>query len=154
MTSSTATVEDLLATLPDERRAHVSALRDVILASLPAGYEEYTDGKMIHYVVPKSIYPKGYHANPKQTLPFASIASQKNCISLYLMFMYADSVLDQWFRAEWAKSGKKLDMGKSCLRSKKVDDLALDVIGEAFARAPLDEFVARYDELYGDRKKR
>jgi hypothetical protein len=89
------------------------------------------------------VYPAGYHCDPKQPLPFAGLASQKNYMSLYLMCTYGDSELSRWFREAWAKTGKKLDMGKSCVRFKKLDDLALDVIAEAIRRVPAKMYIER-----------
>jgi hypothetical protein len=96
---------------------------------------------MIGYYVPHRVYPAGYHCDPKQPLPFAALASQKNYMSLYLMCVYGDSPLAKWFREAWAKSGKKLDMGKACVRFKKLEDLALDVIGEAIRRVPARKYI-------------
>jgi hypothetical protein len=94
---------------------------------------------MIGYFVPHRVYPAGYHCDPKQPPPFAGLASHKNYMSLYLMCVYGDTAHSDWFQKAWAKTGKKLDMGKSCIRFKKVDDLALDVIAEAIRRVPARE---------------
>ena len=96
---------------------------------------------MIGYYVPHRVHPAGYHCDPRQPLPFAALASQKNYMSLYLMCVYADSAHSEWFRQAWARTGKKLDMGKACVRFKKVDDLALDVIGEAIRRMPTASYL-------------
>ena len=114
-------------------------MRKVILKNLDKDYEEGMQYGMIGYYVPHRVYPAGYHCDPKQPLPFACLASQKNYMSLYLMCVYGDTPLAKWFAAAWAKTGKKLDMGKSCVRFKKLDDLALDVIGEAIRRLPAEE---------------
>jgi hypothetical protein len=100
---------------------------------------------MIGYYVPHTIYPAGYHCDPRQPLPFAGLASQKNHMAVYLMCTYISTKQADWFRKEWAKTGKKLDMGKSCIRFKKLDDLALDVLGRAIARVPVKEFVGFYE---------
>lgn len=148
MQSKAATVEEYLASLPEVRRKAVSAVREVILENLDGGYEEGINYGMIGYYVPHSLYPTGYHVNPKQPLPFACIGSQKNYISLYLMSLYAGSMDSrgaghlEWFRQAWAKTGKKLDMGKSCIRFKKAEELALDVIGQAIRKVPAEKFIA------------
>ena len=144
-----ATVDAYLRSLPEERRAAISAVRSVILQNLDPSYEEGIQYGMIGYYVPHRVYPKGYHSNPKQPLPFAALASQKNYMSFYLMSVYCGCTEGtdgdrhaRWFREAWAKSGKKLDMGKSCIRFKKVEDLALDVIGEAIRRVPASLYIA------------
>ncbi len=97
---------------------------------------------MIGYYVPHRVYPAGYHCDPKQPLPFAGLASQKNYMAVYLMCVYSDEKHAEWFRREWAKTGKKLDMGKSCIRFKKLDDLPLELIGKAIARVPAKRYIA------------
>ena len=131
MKSPATTVDAYLAELPDDRRAAIEAVRKVILDNLDEGYEEGIQYGMIGYYVPHRLYPAGYHCDPKQPLPFASLGSQKNHMALYLMCIYGEASLRSWFEKEWSKAGKKLDMGKSCVRFKKLDDLALDVIGAA-----------------------
>jgi hypothetical protein len=98
---------------------------------------------MIGYYVPHKLYPDGYHCNPKQPLPFACLASQKNYMSIYMMTVYGDD--ETWFRTQWAKSGKKLDMGKCCVRFKKLENLALDVIAAAIRRVSLPQYIAIYE---------
>src|SRR5205823_6031713 len=147
MTSNATTVDEYLAELPGDRRAAVSAVREVILANLPEGYEETMQYGMIGYVVPHRLYPAGYHCDPKQPLTFASLGSQKNHMALYLMCAYGDGATAEWFRAAYAASGKKLDMGKACVRFKKLDDLPLDVIGQAIARVPAKTFIERYEAM-------
>jgi hypothetical protein len=147
MQSPAATVPEYLAALAPERRAIVDAIRAVILANLDSGYSEIMQYGMIGYAVPHSVFPAGYHCDPTQPLPFAGIASQKNYVSVYLMGMtWGDASEDMaWFRAAWAASGKKkLAMGKSCIRCTRLDDLALDVIGESIRRLPAQAYVARY----------
>ncbi len=141
MKSSATSVEAYLASLPEDRRSAIEAVRKVILDNLDEGYEEGIQYGMIGYYVPHRIYPAGYHCDPKQPLPFASLASQKNHMSVYLMCIYGHEVLRSWFEKAWAKAGKKLDMGKSCVRFKKLDDLALDVIGEAIRRVPARKYI-------------
>jgi hypothetical protein len=152
MQSKASTVEEYLASLPEDRRIAISRVRDVILANLDKDYEEGMSYGMIGYYVPHRVFPAGYHCDPKQGLPFAGLASQKNHMSAYLMGLYCgcvegvnDTALVRWFREAWAKSGKKkLDMGKSCIRFKKVDDLALDVLGEAIRRMPAKTYIDLY----------
>jgi hypothetical protein len=142
MQSQARTVEDYLAELPAERREAIAALRRVILDNLDAEYEEGMQYGMIGYYVPHSIYPAGYHCDPRQPLPFAGLASQKNHMAFYAMCLYAPSEHQKWFREAWKKTGKKLDMGKACIRFKKLEDLALDVIGEAVRRVPARKYIA------------
>lgn len=142
MQSKAVTVEQYLSELPDDRRQAIEAVRQVILGSLDRDYEEGMQYGMVGYYVPHRVYPAGYHCDPKQPLPFAALASQKNYMSLYLMCVYGDSPHAKWFRDAWAKSGKKLDMGKACVRFKKLEDLALDVIGEAIRRVPAAKYIA------------
>jgi hypothetical protein len=141
MKSQAATVEEYLAELPESRRRDIEAVREVIRQNLDADYEEGIQYGMIGYYVPHRIHPAGYHCDPKQPLPFAGLASQKNHMSLYLMCIYGDSPLSKRFREAWAASGKKLDMGKACLRFKKVDDLALDCIAEAIKSMPTKKWI-------------
>jgi hypothetical protein len=156
MTSKAKTVDEYLKSLPDDRREAISAVRKVILKNLPKGYEEGMQYGMIGYYVPHSIYPKGYHCDPKQPLPLAGLASQQNYMSLYLFCIYASEEHNEWFVGAYKASGKKLDMGKGCVRFKKLDDLPLDVVGKAFAQVPVKEHLKFYEEsiaLSGARKK-
>lgn len=153
-------VEAYLKSLPADRRAAISAVRDVILKNLDKDYEEGIQYGMIGYYVPHRVYPKGYHCDPKQPLPFAALGSQKNYMSLHLMCVYGggpdDSAANkhaQWFRDAWAKTGKKLDMGKACIRFKKADDLALDVIGELIRRVPAAKYIAVFEASLAQRAK-
>ena len=146
MQSKASTVADYLASLPEGRRAAVSAVRAVILANLDAGYSEGMQYGMIGYAVPHSVYPKGYHVDPRQPLGFAALASQKQHLSLYLMSLHggpADDPHLAWFLAAWKKSGKKLEMGKACIRFKRVEDVPLEVIGEAIRRMPARKYIER-----------
>jgi hypothetical protein len=142
MQSKATTVEEYLAGLPDDRRQAIEAVRAVILENLDKDYEEGMQYGMIGYYVPHSVYPAGYHCDPRQPLPFAGLASQKNYNSLYLMCVYGATEHSQWFREAWAKTGKKLDMGKACVRFKRLEDLALDAIGEAIRRVPAKKYIA------------
>ena len=148
MQSKAPTVHAYLRSLSEDRRAAISSVRDVILKNLDASYEEGMQYGVIGYYVPQRVYPKGYHSDPKQPLPFAALASQKNYMSLYLMSVYCRCVDGspgnqhaQWFREAWAKTGKKLDIGKACIRFKKIDDLPLDLIGEAIRRVPASMYI-------------
>jgi len=151
--SNATIVSDYLAYLPPDRRVAIETVRKVIVANLDKDYEEGMQYGMIGYYVPHRVYPAGYHADPKLGLPFAGLASQKNYMSVYLMGLYcgcvegvSDNRLMQWFREAWAKSGKKLDMGKACIRFKNVDDLALDVLGEALRRLPAKKYISEYEK--------
>ncbi len=149
MQSKAATVDAYLAELPADRREAILTVRDCVLKNLDSKYEEGMSYGMIGYYVPHSVYPAGYHCDPRQPLPFANLASQKNYMSLYLMSIY-DEASAESFRAAWAKTGKKLDMGKCCIRFKRLEDLALDVIGAAIKSMPVDKFVRQYEALLGE----
>jgi Domain of unknown function (DU1801) len=148
--SDAATPEAYLASLPSERRQALTALRDVIRANLPAGYEEGMQYGMIGWFVPLGRFPDTYNGQP---LGLAAIASQKHYMSLYLNTVYGDPETDRWFRERYAASGKKLDMGKSCVRFRRLDDLPLDLIGETIARVPVDRYVERYRAARGSSRK-
>ena len=144
MASSRATtVEDYLAELPAERRAVVAAVRDVVLRHLPPGYEETMNWGMISYEIPLARYPTTYN---KQPLAYAALAAQKNHYALYLNGAYQQPARASALEEGFARAGKKLDMGKSCLRFKRVDDLALDAVAESIASTPPEEFIAEYEK--------
>ena len=145
MQSKATTVAQYLAELPADRRAALSVVRKVILDNLDKDYEEGMQYGMIGYFVPHRVFPAGYHCDPRQPVPFAALASQKNHMSVYLMSAYGGSLEEDWLRKAWAKTGKKLDMGKCCIRFKKVEDLALDVVGEAIRRVPAKNYIAYYE---------
>ncbi len=146
MQSKATTVQQYLAELPSDRRAALEKVRSVILKNLDkSGYAEGVQYGMIGYFVPHSVFPAGYHCDPKQPLPFVALASQKNYMSLYMMATYGSEEQREWFTEAWAKTGKKLDMGKSCIRFNKVEDLALEVIGEAIKRVPAKRYIAAYE---------
>jgi Domain of unknown function (DU1801) len=153
MQSNAKTVEEYLERLPDDRRAAIEKVRQVIRKNLPKGIVEQMQYGMIGYVVPHKVYPSGYHCNPKDPLPFAALASQKNHMAIYTMSIYQDAEVEKWFRAEFAKQGKKLDLGKSCLRFKKLDDLPLEVIGELFRKVPMAVYIERYEASRPKSKK-
>ena len=143
MQSKATTVEQYLTELPEDRRAALSAIRSVILKNLDKDFEEGMQYGMIGYYVPHRIFPDGYHCDPRQPLPFVSVASQKNHMAVYLMCIYMDKSEEE-FRKAWQKTGKKLDMGKSCIRFKKLEDVALDVIADVIRNITAKGFVARY----------
>jgi hypothetical protein len=148
MASSQAeTVEEYLQELPVDRRAVVSAVRDVVVRNLPDGYREAMGFGMITWGIPLADYPGTYNGQP---LGYAALAAQKNHYALYVMTPYQDPAQEQWLREESNKAGKKLDMGKSCLRFKKLEDLPLDVIGKLIASTPPSEFIARYEKARAD----
>jgi hypothetical protein len=156
MQSKATTVSEYLASLPEGRRQAVEVVRKVILANLDKDYEEGMQYGVIGYYVPHKVFPAGYHCDPTQPLPFAALASQKSYLSLYLMGVYcgcgegpgaSETSHARWFREAWAQTGKKLDMGKACVRFRKVEDLALDVIGEAIRRVPARVHIAQYQQV-------
>ena len=144
--SEAKTVEEYLDELTDDRRETVEAVRDVVNSNLPDGYEETVQFGMISYVVPLERYPKTYN---RQALQYAALASQKNYVSLYLMNVYGNEETERWFVDRYRASGKRLDMGKACVRFKSIDDLPLDLIGETIARTPVDDFIALYETARG-----
>ena len=139
------TVDEYLASLPEDRCAALQAIREVILANLSPGFEEGIQYGMIGYYVPHSVYPPGYHCDPKQPLPFIGLASQKNYISLYLMCIYGDGPEATRFKDAWTKTGKKLDMGKACIRIKSINDVPLEVVGATIKRVPAEKYIAVYE---------
>lgn len=145
MQSKAITVREYLSALPDDRRKALEALRKVIRKNLPRGYQETMQYGMIGYSVPHSVYPAGYHCDPKQPLPFASVASQKNHMAIYLFCIYCDPKEQARFVDAWKKTGHKLDMGKGCVRFKRLEDVPLAVVGETISRIPVDTFVATYE---------
>jgi hypothetical protein len=142
MQSDAASVEEYLASLPEERRTSISAVRDVVNEHLPAGYVETMTFGMIGWVIPLEDYPDTYNRQP---LAIASLASQKNHMALYLMGLYASEPEVEWFRQQYAERGMKLDMGKSCVRFKRLDQVPLDVIGEVIEKVPPAAYIERYE---------
>lgn len=145
MQSKAKSAAEYLAELPPDRREAIRAVRDVILKNLGEGFAEGMQYGMICYSVPHSVYPPGYHCDPRQPLPFVGLASQKGYMSLYLSFVYGSPKEEAAFRARWARSGKKLDMGKSCIRFKRTEDLCLDLIGEYIAGFTAASYISRYE---------
>ena len=144
MQSKAKTVDEYLAGLPQDRRLALSAVRKVILDNLDKDYEEGLQYGLISYHVPHRVFPAGYHCDPSQPLCYAGLASQKNHMSLYLMSVYGDSDHKRWFETAWKKTGKKLDMGKSCIRFKKLEDLPLELVGEVIRRVPAKKWIEIY----------
>ena len=136
------TPEEFLAALPNDRAEQLGRLRELILERLPEGYKEQVDFGMLAYVIPLETYPDTYNKHP---LMYAALASQKRHMSLYLMNVYGDEVTMEWFTEQFAAAGKKLDMGKACVRFKRLDDLPLDLIAEVIARTPVSEYIAAYE---------
>ncbi|MEO7924786.1 MAG: DUF1801 domain-containing protein [Chitinophagaceae bacterium] len=148
MQSKATTAEQYFAELPEDRQKAMTALRKVIKKNLPKGFQEGMGYGMVGYCIPHSKYPAGYHCDPKQPLPFMSIASQKNFIAVYHMGVYADPKLLKWFTAEYAKAGVgKLDMGKSCIRFKNTDKIPYQLIGELASKINPDEWIAAYEKV-------
>jgi len=149
MQSTAKTPKEYVESLPEDRKAAISELQKVIKKNLPKGFEEVMSYGMIGYVIPHSIYPDGYHCDPKLPLPFMNIASQKNFIAVYNMGLYADKDLLNWFLAEFPKHSKaKLDMGKSCLRFKKVDQIPYALIGELASKMNVQDWIEMYEKMY------
>jgi hypothetical protein len=145
--------EEYIIKIPEERKAAMHKLRQVILKNLPKGFEEGILYGMIGFYVPHSIYPHGYHCDPKSPLPFLNIASQKNSINLYHSGLYADENLFDWFVSEYPKhSNRKLDMGKSCIRFKKIDELPYELIGDLCRKMTLSQWINLYEEKVRPRK--
>ena len=144
--SNAETVDAYLAELDPDRRDAMSEVRNVILERLPGGYQEAMQHGMISYVIPLETYPKTHN---KQPLQFAALASQKNYMSLCLVNVYGDEDAEKWFVGGFKKSGKRLNMCKSCVRFKKLDDLPTELIGDAIARTPMATFLERYKALRG-----
>jgi Domain of unknown function (DU1801) len=148
MQSKAITVNEYIDSLPDDRKKIITDIRKVILKNLPKGFEETMQYGMISYVVPHKTYPAGYHCNPKDALPFISLASQKNHIALYHMAVY-QGVLHDWFVSAWKKSSdKKLDMGKSCIRFKKSEDVPLKLIGELSGKITPKQWIEVYEKTF------
>ena len=141
--------DDYMAQLPEDRRDAMDKLRKVIRKNLPKGYKEGLSYGMIGYFVPHTIYPGGYHCDPKLPLPFINLASQKNFIALYHMGIYAMPELHDWFVAEYAALVKgKLDMGKSCVRFKKPDQIPFDLIGELVSKVTPADWIVQYERAF------
>jgi hypothetical protein len=150
MQTEATTPDEMIASLPPGRREAIAKVREVVRDNLPPGYEEGMQFGMIAWYVPLERFPDTYNKHP---LGLGALASQKNYMSLYLNTVYGDPATERWFRDRYAASGKKLDMGKSCVRFKALDDLPLDVIADTIARTPVDRYVERYEEARGSSRK-
>lgn len=147
MQSTAKTPAEYVDSLPDERKSVIENIRKTVLDNLPEGFEETMGYGMLGYVVPHSIYPSGYHCDPKTPLPFISVASQKNFIALYHMGIYADESLLNWFVVEYPKHCKtKLDMGKSCIRFKKMNDIPYELLGQLVAKMSVQDWISLYEK--------
>jgi hypothetical protein len=154
MTSTTTTVDAYVEALPADRKPVIQKFRQIFLKKMPVGFQECISYGMIGYVVPHSLYPGGYHCDPKLPLPFMSIASQKNFIALYHMGIYANPELLAWFQTEYPRVCKsKLDMGKSCIRFKKMDDIPFELIGELASKMSPQKWIDLYTEAFRSGKK-
>jgi uncharacterized protein YdhG (YjbR/CyaY superfamily) len=155
MQSTANSVSEYIDSLPEDRKKAIAKIRKEIIKNLPQGFEECMSYGMIGYVVPHKIYPDGYHCTPKLPLPFMNIASQKNFVALYHMGIYSDSKLMDWFTKEFAKQvPSKLDMGKSCVRFKKMEHIPYKLIGELASRMSVKDWITTYESLYKNEKKK
>jgi hypothetical protein len=146
MKSAAKSIPEYLSQLPEDRKKAITKLRAVIRKNLPRGYEEAFNWGMITYQVPLKRLPNTYNGQP---LCYAALASQKNHMAVYLMCVYGDEEINQWFRGKFKAAGKKLDMGRSCVRFRKLEDLPLNVIGEAIARVPMENYIRHYEASRG-----
>ena len=146
MQSAAKSVDEYLQQLPESRREFVSAIRHTIRSHLQAGFAEGMQYGMIGYFVPHHLHPSGYHCDPREPVPFASLAAQKNYVSVYLYCIYTNPELMSWFQGAWLATGKRLDIGKSCIRLRKLEDVPLDLIGETIGRVSVKDFLAHYQQ--------
>ncbi len=154
MKATGKTVDEILTSLPADRAEPFNKLHDVIVKNLPEGFEAGISYGGLGYVVPHTLYPAGYHCKPTEPLPFAGIASQKDSINFYHMGIYADPQLLQWFVTEYPKHSKqKLEMGKSCIRFRKFDEIPYKLIGELMKKISVGEWIERYEALYKPKPK-
>ena len=151
MQSDAKTVEEYLAGLPDDRRSAIEGVRATILANLPDGYEEAMNWGMITYQVPLEAHPDTYNGQP---LMYAALASQKNHMAVYLSGIYADDARRERFEEEYRATGKRYDVGKSCVRFKRLDHLPLEVIGTAIASIPMSDFIADFERARSEARKK
>ena len=154
MKANGKTVKEILINVPADRAEAFNKLHDVIVKNLPKGFEAGISYGGLGYVIPHTLYPAGYHCKPSEPLPFAGLASQKDSINFYHMGIYADPELMEWFVTEYPKHTKqKLDMGKSCVRFKKMDDIPYKLIGELMKKMSAKEWIAKYEALYKPKPK-
>lgn len=152
MPDKPTTIQEYLNEIPEERQVPFEKLRNTILENIPKGFEERMSYKMVGYVVPHSLFPAGYHCDPKLPLPFINLANQKGFIALYHMGVYADEAIYKWFVEEYGKRCKyKLDMGKSCIRFKKMDDIPYDLIAELMKKFTSNQWIEIYQNRYDNR---
>ena len=146
MKTPVTTIEEILANIPEERKEAFNKLHQTIVDNLPKGFEPGISYGMLGYVIPHELYPAGYHCKPSEPLPFASLASQKNSINFYHMGIYLDPALMEWFVAEFPKhSSQKLDMGKSCIRFKKWDQIPFELMGQLMQKMTATQWIALYE---------
>ena len=154
MQSQATTPKQYLEELPEDRKVVIEKLRQQILSNRPKGIEEQMNYGMLGYVIPHSVYPDGYHCDTSQPLPFMNLASQKNFVAVYSMVLYSRKELMDWFTSEYAKRCKyKLDMGKSCIRFKRMNDIPFELIGELTAKVSTEEWIDIYENAIKNRKK-
>jgi len=147
MPAKATTVKEYIDNLPEDRKPVIKKLRTIIKKNLPKGYKEVISYGMIGYVIPHKIYPDGYHCSPELPLPFMSMASQKNFVAVYHMGIYADPKLMKWFTSEYPKYvSTKLDMGKSCIRFKKMETIPYELIGELSSKMTTDDWIKLYEK--------
>jgi len=147
MTIKAATVKEYIDQLPEDRQKAIKKIRSIIKKNLPKGFKEQISYNMIGYVVPLKTYPDGYHCDPKLPLPFINLASQKNYIALYHMGVYANEKVYNWFVKEYPKhSSRKLDMGKSCIRFKKLEEIPYDLIAELMTKMTTEDWIKLYEK--------
>lgn len=151
MSHNEQAVEEYLQSLPEDRQAALREVRKVVRENLDSVFEEGIQYKMIGYYVPHSVYPKGYHCDPKQPLPLAALGNNKGYMSLHAMHVYGNPELTSWLHEAFAKAGKKLDMGQACIRFKKLADLPLDVIAELFRKVTAESYIARIEAVVQSR---
>ncbi len=141
------TVQEILDNVPEDRAVPFNKLHDIIVKNLPKGFAPGISYGGLGYVIPHTRYPDGYHCKPSEPLPFAGIASQKGSINFYHMGMYSDPALLEWFVTEYPKhSNQKLDMGKSCVRFKKFEEIPYALLGELMTKMSAEEWIAKYEE--------
>lgn len=149
MQSDIKTPQEYVDSLPEDRKSAIEKLRKTVKSNLPEGFEEEISYGMLGYIVPHSIYPKGYHCKPNLPLPFINIASQKNFIAFYHMGIYVNSELLNWFVLEYSKLVKsKIDMGKSCIRFKKMDEIPYELIGELVSKMTVSDWISIYENNF------
>lgn len=154
MQSKAQSPNQYMTELPDDRKVPMAQLRKTILDNMPKGLEEVMSYGMLGYVVPHSIYPNGYHCDPKLPLGFLAIASQKNFIAFYSMIIYGDKTINDWFVSEYPKQCKtKLDMGKCCIRFKKMDDIPYDLIAALVQKVSVQEWITMYESTLYSKKQ-